>query len=101
MEKFVKDNLERLIFVSQTGGRNTQIKWVCTGFESFLFGAILLGKLSLTKKGVVYVFRQSDEKYLGYIIRGEHDIPERHPEEDGSYFKDWYTVTYKDAYPNG
>lgn len=101
MLKFTQEPLERLIFVCQTGGRNTKIKWVCTGLESFIFGSILYNRLPLTKKGVVYVFRHSDEKYLGYIIRGQYDIPEKHPEQDGSEFKDWYTSTYKDAYPEG
>lgn len=98
MKEFTKEPLEELIYVSQTGGRNIKIKCVMTGFESLMDARVLFDNSILTKKGVIYVFRKSDERYLGYIIREEYDLPKKHLDEDGSFFKDFYTSTYKDAY---
>lgn len=91
---FERDPLERLKFVFQTGGRSPKVTQVVTGLESFVFGAILFNQINLTKKGRVLVFGENDNKYLGYIVREEYDIPKKHkpdPEDENTYFKDWYT----------
>lgn len=99
--KFSQEPLQQFIYVSQTGGNNPKVVAVASGLESFLDAAILFDRMKLTKKGIVHVFLKETEEWVGSITKGKYDLPEKAiADEQGLLFKDFYTVSYKEAYPN-
>lgn len=94
IKRFTED-LHKLRFVSQSGGKNAKVLYDIIGYEGIAFNSIIFNKkLAPTRKGVINVFdTENNLKWLGCIKyeNEERMIPSKYKADEELYFKDFYT----------